>query len=998
VDVRAEDARFRHEHLRSGEGVLAQRREERRHHAVRAVGERRRAAVEAAERVDQEESAAAPGVPRHFDAVPQVLHRGPQDVLVPEVVEVHVGREDCGELRHRLRQVQTVSGFEQRQAHPAVLLQFGRLLQRDDHPSEQTLRGVDQDQDAGVERRSREALRQRQIGRVHVFELREGRHQRLRVRHSQRAGPAQQELSHFGDGRQQERRLVDKADVEGRRLVLGRARPEQYQSGGDDQQFAVEARRRRRTIPEGVERDQKRQQRLQGTARVALQLPHDHSPRKHEEDTERGGHGAADDRRPRQLDRRAGNDHSGDDNATGEDFVVSVHANGHECELLRVKKNCDYIVLLQPSYELILERVATIRAKFQTLVQTQTDALSAGKMLLMGFNGLFEKLSQEMHSLVNTLGSLDIPSSWKKLDQVKEAKSIAAHIFNPKVHEILEDIFLLKRLQAMSEFFGLTLEMCQSFKKGSGKHVVFNDEQLVKPVRQFIADFISRQLLGITTEAVAYTVCFLLQNLSLDVAHEIEQKDIGAETKVPLDELCHKAWNYLLKQGVFTQNLVSQASGFSANLKSAWEKIQEPKKIELKLTVLQSSAMRIQNQLTVYNFMYEEILTQLHVYTGVRSKFIMDLKSEMTTLKTVHAKLIEAREKQQCLVDNAYQRLNWAKGANPNVIEISAAFESAVTSRDGRLNQEQTIGDKVLTACKVILQHELLRTHCNESKAYDKLFLNSFEKWRIACQYTSSRNDVLTPTEESIMNLLTSDLLHNPKWLEAISEIISDLITMSQKKLGEEKAGLMCLAEEASASLEKFKEVYNVHCKLMGDVKSLIKSMTKIEDYGVQTQQFITDYRQYIDNFSSLFSKFKKEMTIDDVVSCIDHLHFLEQHTEPIYGDLLNLEAKRNRPQLTRQDCISASPLKMSKQESTAKGQQRNAYAVNVWRRVKMKLEGRDPDPGRKYTSQEQVGGVGWVDVAFAQEYVVFQVDYVIREATNLDNLALLYEGWTPWV
>jgi len=27
-----------------------------------------------------------------------------------------------------------------------------------------------------------------------------------------------------------------------------------------------------------------------------------------------------------------------------------------------------------------------------------------------------------------------------------------------------------------------------------------------------------------------------------------------------------------------------------------------------------------------------------------------------------------------------------------------------------------------------------------------------------------------------------------------------------------------------------------------------------------------------------------------------------------------------------------------------------------------------------------------------------YQVDYVIREATSLDNLAVLYEGWTPWV
>lgn len=29
---------------------------------------------------------------------------------------------------------------------------------------------------------------------------------------------------------------------------------------------------------------------------------------------------------------------------------------------------------------------------------------------------------------------------------------------------------------------------------------------------------------------------------------------------------------------------------------------------------------------------------------------------------------------------------------------------------------------------------------------------------------------------------------------------------------------------------------------------------------------------------------------------------------------------------------------------------------------------------------------------------VLLQVDFVIREATNLDNLAQLYEGWTAWV
>ena len=53
--------------------------------------------------------------------------------------------------------------------------------------------------------------------------------------------------------------------------------------------------------------------------------------------------------------------------------------------------------------------------------------------------------------------------------------------------------------------------------------------------------------------------------------------------------------------------------------------------------------------------------------------------------------------------------------------------------------------------------------------------------------------------------------------------------------------------------------------------------------------------------------------------------------------------------------------------------------AASIWHRVRLKLEGRDPHPHQQLTVEQQV-------------------DAVIEEATNLDNLALLYEGWTPWV
>ncbi|KAJ8915770.1 hypothetical protein NQ315_004582 [Exocentrus adspersus] len=394
------------------------------------------------------------------------------------------------------------------------------------------------------------------------------------------------------------------------------------------------------------------------------------------------------------------------------------------------------------SYEFIFDRVTSMKKQYLALIPAQSETLSQGKMLLMGFNGLFEKPTQEISNLVKTLANLDIPKPWKKLDHAKESKNIAPHIFSSPVLGILEDIFFLK------------------------KSVIFNDEQLTKPVKQYIAEFISRQLLGITPETITYAVCFLLQNLGLDVTHEIEQKDIGAESKVPLDELYSKAWNVLLKNGTFSQNVLSQASSLETNLKLAWEKIQEPKKIEQKLTILQSSTLRLQSQLAVHNLMFDQIL-QLHNFASVRAKFVLDIQSEIGSLQNIFRELIEAKEKQQKLIEKAYQRLNWAKGANPNVGEISAAFEAAVKTRDNQLDLEQEITNHILTSYPIILQHELLRTSSLEStKDFDKMFVNCFDKWQLACQYILSKTESLLPVEENILNLLTPELIQDPKWLQ----------------------------------------------------------------------------------------------------------------------------------------------------------------------------------------------------------------------------------------
>jgi hypothetical protein len=75
-----------------------------------------------------------------------------------------------------------------------------------------------------------------------------------------------------------------------------------------------------------------------------------------------------------------------------------------------------------------------------------------------------------------------------------------------------------------------------------------------------------------------------------------------------------------------------------------------------------------------------------------------------------------------------------------------------------------------------------------------------------------------------------------------------------------------------------------------------------------------------------------------------------------------------------------------AQQQTTASArQEKNQHAVAVWKRVRAKLEGRDGPQGS--------GGVPSQRLSVAE-----QVDRTIRDATNTDNLSLMFEGWTAWI
>ncbi|XP_043258587.1 serine/threonine-protein kinase SMG1 isoform X3 [Colletes gigas] len=700
------------------------------------------------------------------------------------------------------------------------------------------------------------------------------------------------------------------------------------------------------------------------------------------------------------------------------------------------------VMEMESPHAMIQSVVNNMRLRFEALLSrpaeiqepNQDETLTPGQMLLMGFNGLFEKLQMEGNALIATLSTLDIPGAWRKIDQIREAKEMSAPIFNKAACQVLEDIFLVKRLHTIQEFFMMCRDIATAFKGGLAN--VYDDERLNKPIRIFTADYVSRQLLGVTSQTLAIALCLLLQRMGLSVTTEIEQRDIGAESKVSLEELCRKVVDLCLKRGSFSGSVLAQASALSSTLESTWRRKQSSRLAQQNVEAARASMQRLQLQLTAHHWLHEDSLllrSNLNLLNPLnRSAFMLELRKTAAALSSLQSRVCETREQQQNLVSSAVQRLKWAAGANPALGEVMSAFDNAVLSSCEKLTRQQNLASSVVNTCNSILHYEALRTRTSESVTHDANFAKLVKHWEESCILTMNLTITVTAIEESLVELLQVDCNVDINWLKHAERFISEAILDVQKELQEKQECLLAAQEHLREQVRNLQLVLSEHHILMWDVRILLRTMTKQENID-GLQEFLSSYRSFTESVSSIV----KELESDSLDAARgrtikEELENMAVTVPSLYSELLEFANERRtnsakmlekqketekanekgrereneigaeavtenetetetsavvmtkkKGKLTRQEGVCYSPKKgvpLARDPTTGKAvQERNAYALNVWRRVRMKLEGRDPQPTRKYTTAEQV-------------------EYVIREAQSTDNLALLYEGWTPWV
>lgn len=662
--------------------------------------------------------------------------------------------------------------------------------------------------------------------------------------------------------------------------------------------------------------------------------------------------------------------------------------------------------------------------------------LSPGQMLLMGFDGLFTRLDSEFTQLLSCVSNLHIPDAWGKVDAVREARTLQLSPWSSDTRNLLSLLFFLKRLQAMQEFFHMVTQLAAALQ-GLNGGAVYDDEQMAKPIKKFIAEFVRKQMIGFPSQLLGCMMCVLVQTLGLSVESEVALKDVGALAKVPLEDMCKKAVENNLRAGHFLHPHLTQATTLTSAQDLAWRKLDLAKRMDVGVSLLKNSCQRWQGLLTCFQWLHEDVLTSggrnnASMSMQSRPAVMAHIKKMVSSLSSQEGQISSCQERYVSLESQVIQRLRWAAGANPSLNTTLQHFQDASAGRAHFLEEESQVVSEVVNVCQGILHFEAWRTRTQEAVSLDTNFMTIINKCYESSLMLESTSTSVTPQELQLLSIKT---LHTGEtvdadWLQAVTEQISASLSEAGNAIHSHHVDITSCKNKILEGVADLRSLLSTHHKLMSDIRSILKTMAKLEeqDYGEEInadgiRHYLSSYKTFSENITTaLKSVVSEEATQTSMLSTQAVLQELVIQIPSIYDRLMQfapplLQQDQEEEVSPRQDVtrvmkrgeeVSGSPArrllmlkegsssvvgspqhrdragakkdKVSRDPRTGKAiQERNSYAVGVWRRVKMKLDGRDPDSAKRLSVPEQV-------------------DYVIKEARDLDNLAVLYEGWTPWV
>ncbi|XP_069566221.1 serine/threonine-protein kinase SMG1 isoform X2 [Brachyistius frenatus] len=596
---------------------------------------------------------------------------------------------------------------------------------------------------------------------------------------------------------------------------------------------------------------------------------------------------------------------------------------------------------------------------------------------------------------------------------------------------------------------------------GSGAAVV-SEEQMTCPIKAFTADFVRQMLMGVPSQALGLALCSTLSALGLDIITLVEAKDFGVDNKVSLqvslDDLCKKAMEQSLESSRVSQLLLNRATVLASSYDTAWKKVDLLRRLDVNLEASKASLQRSQLHIAMFQWQHEDVLgpnnQPLSVSIPPRSVILSNMKKKLYKLSQDEGAIVAIQEKLVSLEASIEQRLKWAGGANPALAPVLQDFEMTIRERRAMVARDNQRTSQVTFLCSTILNFESLRTRSPEALNMDAALFELLKRCQQTCSYASQFSSTVSPLELQLLHRLSPvpDLpIGSPDWLSYAQRQLEEELSIERRTQEEREQQLESCGETLQLLVDSIKTILSNHNRQLADVKHLLRAMAKDEEaaladgeevaYEGSVRHFLLDYKGWQDNIQLvLFTVVQASgqprnqeqlELLEDIPATLKELH---SQSQSVYNGLVGFASPlvtdrdgecaspvsaaqtsfatavkcigvKTQPDSMSQNArkalprnlgtptdtppstlgmnsrgLNPSPKRAIRDPKTGRAvQERNSYAVSVWKRVKAKLEGRDIDPNRRMSITEQV-------------------DFVIKEATNMDNLAQLYEGWTAWV
>ncbi|KAG8199800.1 hypothetical protein JTE90_000893 [Oedothorax gibbosus] len=662
--------------------------------------------------------------------------------------------------------------------------------------------------------------------------------------------------------------------------------------------------------------------------------------------------------------------------------------------------------------------VKKLRNEFESLMQRSEPniiGLNQGQMLLMGFNGLFTKVDSDLEALLAHLEQF--PSSWKKMDFYSDTIALTPATHHPLARPILRDIYFVHKLSAIQQAFHGCQTFVNSLQPHHAQHLFDPDTLLVKPIRQFSVEYVRHIVLGLPSQALGLALCHLVCHLGFELSSELERRPDH-----PSEELFLEACKGCISRH-FLEAQVPPLTTLLGALDGAWRKEDMARRLDQYLVLHRGSQQRAQLQLARFQWLNEDLLLVSNAVqsptSSSRASIMSEIRKTVSGLVALDCVVNSAQERYLNLTAGIEQRLKWAAGANPSLAAVQEEFEAAIAAKTELCASANQVSQELVNVCNSILHFEALRTRTTEALSSDTVFLALITRCKETCELAESCQSQITNTEEHLISFkpLDKDGV-TQEWLTTIMQRVSLALGSSREKLEHQKGVTNACWESLHLLVAHMHELISIHHKLMSEVRHILRNLAKHEEqeYGSEHKsegpihQFTSSYREFSERLSALVSKLLANAQEAEVSSLEREIPDLSLAAKDIYERLVSLAGplgNRKGGVVTVTDLEGKGQMKkglmapvcdsvlqrsktsrsgtpkkcnITRDPRTGKAvQEKNTYATNIWKRIKMKLDGKDPEPSKKSTIPEQV-------------------DFVIREATHMENLAVLYEGWTPWV